>query len=83
MVAMIVMRAVGIVSVVRAMRMRLADHGMRLGVRIRVAFMRRVVPERLGIVPDEMGGGHLVALSRPEELVERLEAYRAEYVDVR
>jgi pimeloyl-ACP methyl ester carboxylesterase len=39
-------------------------------------FQRRVVQERLGIVPDEMGGGHLVALSRPEELVERLEAYR-------
>jgi pimeloyl-ACP methyl ester carboxylesterase len=39
-------------------------------------FQRRVVRERLGIVPDEMGGGHLVALSRPEELVERLEAYR-------
>ena len=41
-------------------------------------FQRRVVRERLGIVPDEMGGGHLVALSRPEELVERLEAYRVE-----
>jgi len=40
-------------------------------------FQRRVVQERLGIVPDEMGGGHLVALSRPEELVERLESYRA------
>ena len=39
-------------------------------------FQRRVVQQRLGIVPDEMGGGHLVALSRPEELVERLEAYR-------
>jgi pimeloyl-ACP methyl ester carboxylesterase len=39
-------------------------------------FQRQVVQERLGIVPDEMGGGHLVALSRPEELVERLEAYR-------
>jgi pimeloyl-ACP methyl ester carboxylesterase len=43
-------------------------------------FLRRVVPERLGIVPDEMDGGHLVALSRPEELVERLEAYRVEYL---
>jgi pimeloyl-ACP methyl ester carboxylesterase len=39
-------------------------------------FQRRVVRERLGIVPDEMGGGHLPALARPEELVERLEAYR-------
>jgi pimeloyl-ACP methyl ester carboxylesterase len=41
-------------------------------------FMRRVVRERLGIVPDEMPGGHLVALSRPDELVERLEALREE-----
>jgi pimeloyl-ACP methyl ester carboxylesterase len=40
-------------------------------------FMRRVVKERLGFTPDEMEGGHLVALSRPAELVERLEAYRA------
>jgi pimeloyl-ACP methyl ester carboxylesterase len=40
------------------------------------AFMRRVVQERLGIVPDEMAGGHLPALSRPKELAERLEAYR-------
>jgi pimeloyl-ACP methyl ester carboxylesterase len=39
-------------------------------------FMRRVVRERLGIVPDEMAGGHLPALGHPEELVERLEAYR-------
>ncbi|WP_028926175.1 alpha/beta fold hydrolase [Pseudonocardia acaciae] len=41
-------------------------------------FQRRVVRERLGITPDEMDGGHLVALSRPAELVDRLEAYRAE-----
>jgi pimeloyl-ACP methyl ester carboxylesterase len=41
-------------------------------------FMRRVVRERLGIVPDEMDSGHLPALSRPKELVDRLEAYRAE-----
>ncbi len=40
------------------------------------AFMRRVVGERLGIVADEMDGGHLPALSRPKELAERLEAYR-------
>src|SRR6266508_6895786 len=37
-------------------------------------FLRRVVRERLGIVPDEMDGGHLPALGHPEELVERLEA---------
>jgi pimeloyl-ACP methyl ester carboxylesterase len=42
------------------------------------AFQRRVVKERLGIVPDEMDGGHCVALSRPRELAHRLEAYRAE-----
>jgi pimeloyl-ACP methyl ester carboxylesterase len=39
-------------------------------------FLRRVVPERLGIVPDEMDGGHLPALARPDELVERLERFR-------
>jgi pimeloyl-ACP methyl ester carboxylesterase len=38
-------------------------------------FQRRVVRERLGIIPDEMGGGHLPALAHPGELVERLEAY--------
>jgi pimeloyl-ACP methyl ester carboxylesterase len=39
-------------------------------------FMRRVVRERLGIDPDEMGSGHLPALAHPHELVNRLEAYR-------
>ncbi|MDQ3897444.1 MAG: alpha/beta hydrolase [Actinomycetota bacterium] len=38
-------------------------------------FQRRVVAERLGIVPDEMDGGHLPALARPRELAERLAAY--------
>jgi hypothetical protein len=41
-----------------------------------VEFQRRVVRERLGISPDEMAGGHLVALSRPKELADRLKAYR-------
>jgi pimeloyl-ACP methyl ester carboxylesterase len=41
-------------------------------------FLRRVVKDRLGIVPDEIDGGHTPALSRPRELAERLEAYRAE-----
>jgi pimeloyl-ACP methyl ester carboxylesterase len=41
-------------------------------------FMRRVARERLGIVPDEIAGGHCVALSRPVELADRLEAYLAE-----
>jgi pimeloyl-ACP methyl ester carboxylesterase len=39
-------------------------------------FLRRIVPERLGITPDEMDSGHLPALAHPTELVERLEAYR-------
>lgn len=40
-----------------------------------VEFQRRVVRERLGSAVDEMPGGHLVALSRPDELADRLEAY--------
>jgi pimeloyl-ACP methyl ester carboxylesterase len=40
------------------------------------AFMHRVARERLGITPDEMDGGHCVAISRPRELAERLETYR-------
>ncbi|TDD36712.1 alpha/beta fold hydrolase [Actinomadura sp. KC06] len=39
-------------------------------------FQRRVVGERLGIPVDEMPGGHALALSRPQELAERLEEYR-------
>ncbi len=41
-------------------------------------FQRRVTRERLGLDVDVMGGGHLVALSRPDELVDLLESYRAE-----
>jgi ubiquinone/menaquinone biosynthesis C-methylase UbiE len=37
------------------------------------AFMRRVVAERLGIVPEEIAAGHCVALSRPVELATLLE----------
>ncbi len=37
-------------------------------------FQRRVVRERLAIGVDEVPGGHLVALSRPVELADRLEA---------
>jgi alpha/beta hydrolase family protein len=40
-------------------------------------FQRRVVRERLGLALDEMGGGHLMALSRPTELVAWLETYGA------
>ena len=42
-----------------------------------VELQRRVAQERLGVAPDEMPGGHLVALSRPHQLAERLEAFRA------
>jgi pimeloyl-ACP methyl ester carboxylesterase len=38
-------------------------------------FQRRVVTERLSLPVDEMPGGHLVALSRPVELADRLESY--------
>ena len=41
-------------------------------------FQRRVSQERLGITPDEIPGGHLVALSRPRELADRLEDYLAD-----
>jgi len=41
-------------------------------------FQRRVAQERLGITPQEIPGGHLVALSRPRLLTDWLEAYRAE-----
>jgi Alpha/beta hydrolase family len=41
-------------------------------------FMRRQATERLGRTADEMDGGHSIALSRPGELVERLEQFRAE-----
>jgi pimeloyl-ACP methyl ester carboxylesterase len=42
------------------------------------AFQRRLIEERAGVVPDELPGGHLVALVSPEALADRLEAYRAE-----
>jgi len=41
-------------------------------------FLRRVVKDRLGITPDEMDGGHLPALSRPQDLARRLDAYDRE-----
>ncbi len=40
------------------------------------AFQRRVAHERLGIEADEVRGGHLLALSEPELVVEQLEGYR-------
>jgi pimeloyl-ACP methyl ester carboxylesterase len=39
-------------------------------------FMRRLAVERLGVEPDVIDSGHLPALSRPDELADRLEAYR-------
>jgi pimeloyl-ACP methyl ester carboxylesterase len=41
------------------------------------AWARRHARQRLGIDADEMDGGHYVALSRPRELAERLDAYAA------
>lgn len=38
-------------------------------------FFRRLVDERLGIVPDEVAGSHCVALSRSGELADMLEGY--------
>lgn len=37
-----------------------------------VDHQRRVVAERLGVVPDEIPGGHCAALSQPEALAARL-----------
>lgn len=36
---------------------------------------RRLVRERLGITADEIDGGHMVYLSRPEQLAQRLHRY--------
>ena len=41
-------------------------------------FLRRIAKQRLGITPEEMDGGHTPALSRPNELAQRLDAYAAE-----
>ena len=41
-------------------------------------FMRRVIRGRLGIVPDEIDGGHLVALSNPKGLADMLDRYARE-----
>jgi pimeloyl-ACP methyl ester carboxylesterase len=38
-------------------------------------FQRRIARQRLSIEADEIVGGHLVALSHPRELAERIEAY--------
>jgi pimeloyl-ACP methyl ester carboxylesterase len=41
-------------------------------------FQQRVARERLGIDVDVMPGGHLLAFSRPQQLADQLERYRAE-----
>jgi pimeloyl-ACP methyl ester carboxylesterase len=41
-------------------------------------FQCRFARERLGIEPDLIPGGHLLALARPVDLVERMTAYLAE-----
>jgi pimeloyl-ACP methyl ester carboxylesterase len=38
-------------------------------------FQRRVAADRLGVTPDEIDGGHSVALSHPKQLADRLTAY--------
>lgn len=38
-------------------------------------FQRRLALDRLGVEPDEVPGGHLVALARPVELAQRLLSY--------
>ena len=42
------------------------------------AFQLRVAEERLGLEGDVIDGGHMVALSRPSEVADRLEAYQQE-----
>jgi len=41
-----------------------------------VEFQRRVSLERLGVTPNVLPGGHLVALSNPVGLVGLLESYQ-------
>jgi pimeloyl-ACP methyl ester carboxylesterase len=47
------------------------------------AFMRRVVRERLGIEPDEVGGSHSAHLSRPDVIADRLHRYWTETAGAR
>ncbi|MFC5183358.1 alpha/beta hydrolase [Actinomadura harenae] len=44
-------------------------------------FLRRVVQDRLGIVPDEMPGDHMPMLSHPKTLADRLEKYRLDLTE--
>nr|WP_236646809.1 hypothetical protein [Micromonospora acroterricola] len=38
-------------------------------------FQRRVAADRLGAAPDEIDGGHSVALSHPKQLADQLTTY--------
>ena len=44
-------------------------------------FQRGIARQRLGVEVDEIEGGHMVALSNPAELADRLEVYRIEAQD--
>jgi pimeloyl-ACP methyl ester carboxylesterase len=44
-------------------------------------FQRRVVRSRLGLDLEVMPGGHLIALSQPEELASRILSANAEVAD--
>jgi pimeloyl-ACP methyl ester carboxylesterase len=39
-------------------------------------FQRRIARERLGLEVDDIDGGHMLAMSNPGELADRLEAHR-------
>lgn len=41
--------------------------------------VRRISKERLGIMPDEVPGGHLIALGHPDALVDWLESFRLDH----
>lgn len=41
-------------------------------------FQRQVAIQRLGVAPDQIPGGHLVALAQPIALADRLETYAAQ-----
>jgi hypothetical protein len=38
-------------------------------------FQRRIARQRLGLEVDDIDGGHMVAMSNPTELADRLEEY--------
>jgi pimeloyl-ACP methyl ester carboxylesterase len=45
-------------------------------------WLRSVVGDRLGIMPDEIEGGHCPALARPAQLIARLESFRIDAVGI-